>query len=721
MRQSRLDVTAMIGRAASPKRILRLLRATLISALILSIATSGFVQGKALDVSGDVAPAAQGPGVLAIASGGGASLLAAPGGELIRVLPAGAVLTAIGRSADGAWTAVQTDDEAAGWVASADIVMFGGDQLPVMFGGDLPPTAGGEPGAPVNLPTPTATREPTATPTPTPPPTPTPMPTPTSAPSSTGAGSSRPANQVAVVRSGGTDLVTSPNGEVVQTLPTGTALTVWARTEDGAWLAAVTPTGTSGWVQTSQVVAFNVDRLPVAPADGSAGQQDGVESQPAPAPTASEQPPAVEMEQDRGEALPGLSDTGISATVAITDSRLNIRSGPETGYRVIEKALPGERFAAVGRSDDSEWVQISGGKLGNESGWVAEEFVALSAPIAELPVTDQDSDNGLPPATSTGTAAPLVAPDLPVNRDSSRSGLSGNLVVQSSLGGDIHVVNLDTGGSRYLVSGFDPAISPDGKTVAFTRDGGGHGLYLIDIDGANERRIYAGGEGLRSPTWSPDGGYVLFSRLSGEYECRDVGFGICLPDNPFLSEFDMAKRPEYGLSRVNVDGGDFRDLPALSSAKAPSWSVDGIAYQSNTGLEITADDSDVRTRLLLSAPYYQDPDWQPGGNRVVFQSREGSHWEIFSVNDDGAGLFALTRPVTTLVDELPSNVSPAWSPDGTQIVYLSNRDDGNSADEWRLWVMNDDGSDQRPLAVDLPVGYTYSAEQVVDWGPNPAN
>jgi len=200
-----------------------------------------------------------------------------------------------------------------------------------------------------------------------------------------------------------------------------------------------------------------------------------------------------------------------------------------------------------------------------------------------------------------------------------------------------------------------------------------------------------------------------------------VGFGICLADNPFLSSFDLVKRPDYGLSRVNVNGGDFRDLPALSSAKAPSWSPDGIAYQSNTSLEITSDTSDGKTRMLLSAPYYQDPDWQPSGNRIVFQSREGSHWEIFGVNEDGTGLVALTRPVTTLVDELPSNVSPAWSPDGKQIVYLSNRDDKNAAGAWRLWVMNADGSDQRPLPIDLTLEYTYSAEQSVDWGKIPAN
>ena len=275
-------------------------------------------------------------------------------------------------------------------------------------------------------------------------------------------------------------------------------------------------------------------------------------------------------------------------------------------------------------------------------------------------------------------------------------GLSGNLVVQTSLGGDIYVVDMATGSSRYLVSGIDPSISPDGKNVAFTRDGGDHGLFLIGIDGGNERRIYSGGERLRAPTWSPDGAYVLFNRLSGEFECRDVGFGICLPDNPFLSSFDLTTQPEYGLSRVNADGGEFRDLPTLTSAKAPSWSEGGITYQSNTGLEVTNDDPDGTTRLLLSAPYYQDPDWQPGKDRIVFQSREGSHWEIFSVVQDGSGLYALTKPVTTLVDELAeqrlSCVESGWP------AYRLFEQPGRREQRGRVAAVGDERGRQRAEA-----------------------
>ena len=110
-----------------------------------------------------------------------------------------------------------------------------------------------------------------------------------------------------------------------------------------------------------------------------------------------------------------------------------------------------------------------------------------------------------------------------------------------------------------------------------------------------------------------------------------------------------------------------------------------------------------------------DPDWQPGGGRIVFQSKEGPHWEIFAVNPDGSGLAALTRPITTLVDELPSNVSPAWSPNGQSVAYLSNRTDSNEAGPWRVWVMNADGSNQRPLPLNLTINYGFAGEQMISW------
>jgi Tol biopolymer transport system component len=295
------------------------------------------------------------------------------------------------------------------------------------------------------------------------------------------------------------------------------------------------------------------------------------------------------------------------------------------------------------------------------------------------------------------------------------TGLRGKLAIQVAWGGDIYLYDLATGDLRRLTTGFDPALSPDGTQVAFTRAGGEHGLYLIQVDGSNERRIFTGRELLRAPKWSPDGHYIVFER-GDEFiriPCEEKDTDYCsIPPN-------LEEERRQKLARVDVNGGSYQDIPVLERARVADWNRAGIVYQSPAGIQVTQDQPSAQSQLVffnIQKQYEQDPDWQPNGGRILFQRRENNHWEIFSVAPDGSGLTALTRPQFTLVEKLPSNVAPAWSPDGQHIVFLSNRQPNHSAGAWRVWVMNADGSNQRPLPLELPLVYTYVAEQMVDWG-----
>jgi uncharacterized protein YraI len=518
-------------------------------------------------------------------------------------------------------------------------------------------------------------------------------------------------------------------------------VTAWGRSADGQWLVVVASSGESGWVQVADVVVFNTGALPVLDSTGTVTIPESVptaipqslatEVPPAPGATVvPEAPIATPIPAEEGEkgsesappsnptvasappnAVVAADGSVITASVTVTDARLNIRSGPGTNYPVLAKADAGALFDVSGRNAEATWIEVIVPDSEEGYGWLSAQYVTLSHPILGVPISERASE--APPVADDPPAAATTS----VSQSSSApTGLSGRLVFQNKNGGTIYVYDFASGTLSELTSGFDPAVSPDGKTVAFTRLGGEQGLFLIGIDGQNERLIWNGGEGMRSPTWSPDGNWIGFVRQSGAFRCRDVGFGICLPDNPFLGDFPLASVPEFNLSRVDTNGQNFRDIPALNTAQAPNWANEGIVYQASTGLEITTDTDGATTRALVQAPYYQDPHWQPNGNRIVFQSREGSHWEIFGINSDGGGQAALTRPATALVEELPSNVAPAWSPDGQMIVFLSNRNDENSAGAWRLWVMNADGSNQQPLPINVPIEYIFSNEQVVSWG-----
>ena len=58
---------------------------------------------------------------------------------------------------------------------------------------------------------------------------------------------------------------------------------------------------------------------------------------------------------------------------------------------------------------------------------------------------------------------------------------------------------------------FQPAWSPDGKTIAFDSDrDGDREIYVMDADGANVRQLTSNDRFDGVPTWSPDGSYIAF-------------------------------------------------------------------------------------------------------------------------------------------------------------------------------------------------------------------
>ena len=83
-----------------------------------------------------------------------------------------------------------------------------------------------------------------------------------------------------------------------------------------------------------------------------------------------------------------------------------------------------------------------------------------------------------------------------------------------------------------------------------------------------------------------------------------------------------------------------------------------------------------------------DPVWSPVDNRIAFVSPESGNDEIYVINIDGTGLTQLTH------NEWEWDKYPAWSPDGQQIVFWSNRDTRRK----QIWVMNADGSNARNLS-----------------------
>lgn len=89
------------------------------------------------------------------------------------------------------------------------------------------------------------------------------------------------------------------------------------------------------------------------------------------------------------------------------------------------------------------------------------------------------------------------------------------------------------------------------------------------------------------------------------------------------------------------------------------------------------------------------PVWSPDGSRIVFQSNRAGNLDVFTMKADGSEQMQLTR------DPEPDYL-PSWSPDGESIVFTSWRIEAGEKRAPHIYVMKDDGTEQRRLVAASP-------------------
>jgi Tol biopolymer transport system component len=406
---------------------------------------------------------------------------------------------------------------------------------------------------------------------------------------------------------------------------------------------------------------------------------------------------ALETPTPTPPPLMGLVLSGVEGRV--TAYGLNVRTGPGTAYPIIGGLSLGDSVEVVGKNTAGTWLQIA---YSGQEAWISAAYVDLTGSLATVPVVSAS------PPPMAAMASPTPTPEF-----------TGELVFQVCNGCDIYVINADGTGLRRLTDGMDPAWSPDGKKVAFARWRDPRGIYVIDEDGSNETLLF-GWSQAKAPAWSPDGSHIAFTRQYGGRE-EDVersfyGFQWTLPAHPW-----------WKLGLVRVEDRYSTDLLCYDHSFSPTWSPDGrvIAYDSDYGLHLTSPDGSFggqtygrHINALSTDVRDTSPAWSPDGTKIAFMFNQHDHWEIYVMNADGSNRVRLTKE-EPFTPRPPNNVSPAWSPDSRHIAFFTDRNGELEGDKWELYVMNADGSDQRPMfetALDsLNIEYGFVAERMVSW------
>ncbi len=168
--------------------------------------------------------------------------------------------------------------------------------------------------------------------------------------------------------------------------------------------------------------------------------------------------------------------------------------------------------------------------------------------------------------------------------------------------------------------------------------------------------------------------------------------------------------PDIYLMNADGSGVQFLAGEPDNTDLAPAWSPDGewIAFSGSSD-EGSFDIQRVRPDGSGLANLTHNPadesffDWSPDGSEIVFSSDRGGSYDLFVMNADGSNLRQLTRTGTQ--DE----VAPVWSPDGNSLACLCGPVDAIPYD---ICVMNADGSGLINLTPDDP-----DVDDVV-WSPN---
>ena len=256
----------------------------------------------------------------------------------------------------------------------------------------------------------------------------------------------------------------------------------------------------------------------------------------------------------------------------------------------------------------------------------------------------------------------------------------------------------------------DLRISPDGSRVAFVvrtsapaRDGYRHALWLVPADGsAPARQLTLGRKSDSCPRWSPDGRTLAFiSDRGGVLQAGGAG------DRP-----GKAEAPKEGAAQVwllPMDGGEARQLTSLPRDVSDlAWSPDGTrlcivsAATTKAATPARAPDappvSDIRQ---IDRLFYM-----LNGAGFIYD-RPGRLWRV-----DVA-----TGEAVRLTSGIASDASPAWSPDGAKIAFVSDRH--RDADlKWQqdIYLIGADGG--RPLRVTGGTGEQSFGEPA--WSPDGA-
>src|SRR5258705_1315561 len=352
---------------------------------------------------------------------------------------------------------------------------------------------------------------------------------------------------------------------------------------------------------------------------------------------------------------------------------------PPTFDRLIRLVSTAAHEFGPAISPDGKWVAYLSNARGPTDVWV--KFIAGGDPVnltanSDIAVQTLDAIGGLA-VSPDGSQIAFQAQATPQ--------LAGTWVIPAPLGG----------APRKMLPTGDAGMqwSPDGKHVAYVKTGGplGDALMVADADAQNEVEVVSrrGARHVHWIRWDPAGKFVYFN-------------------HGFLN----ANSEPTEIFRASVSGGPVeRVVSTPRRAAFPFPYEQGLFYAANPdGVDLSLWWKNLSSgreyRITTGVGEYSSPSASADGQRLV-----GTVLEVRRSLERVAVTFDRPVKLEPLTDEFSGDVDPAWSPDGTHVVFSSSR-----AGNRTLWTARGDLTQFAPLtsgaALDERPVYSPDGRQV---------
>ena len=219
-----------------------------------------------------------------------------------------------------------------------------------------------------------------------------------------------------------------------------------------------------------------------------------------------------------------------------------------------------------------------------------------------------------------------------------------------------------------------------------------HSLQVSDADGFSPQILLESNEPLMSPAWSPDGkkiAYVSFESRNSAVYIQDIltGSREKVAGNPGINSapswspdgtrlaLTLSKEGDPEIFIMHMAG---RNLLRITNNRAidtePSWSPDGssLIFASDRGgspqiYEVSAVGGNPR-RLTFEGNYNARPRYSPDGKSITMVHGSGGLYRI--------AIMDIIRKDLTILTNSRLDESPSFSPNGSMIIYATNRPSG---------------------------------------------